>query len=125
MITFYLRLTDGNEQVYPFTTWKLYTQPHGWHLNRAEYRIYSFTKGEMTRHSVNAEKSFTTDEYIYTLNYLTNQAINDSTKISKLKSFASFMVGNYNEYAIVKETYNPFNIFENSQNYDTTTVLRF
>ncbi|MEJ8804014.1 hypothetical protein [Pontibacter sp. H249] len=122
----------GFGELYPFATWKLYTQPLGSKNIYEEYRIYTLAPDNAMwqRQSVmNNPKDFTQDEYVYTLNKLVAGALSDAPDSvmfrSRLQSFVKYVAPPAAAYKIVKETYHPLEHLHHPQHYDTLTVLRF
>lgn len=116
--------------IYPFFSWKLYSQPLGTNGRFAEYRIYSKNNNETTYHRnpIKELSTFTTDEYVYTLNYFVAKTIEDPTKYkSRLLAACKHLVPHADDYKIVSETYKPADLYllPNKYKYDTTTVISF
>lgn len=122
----------GWGEIYPFATWKLYTQPLGSKHTFTEYRIYSFSEEQQNweRQPVpTTSPNFTPDEYVYTLNKLVAASMADSPDTAlfknRLKVFVQYVAPPADRYKIVRETYSPLELIENPQQYDTLTVIRF
>ena len=116
--------------LYPFFSWKLYTQPYGWENKADQYRIYVRNDDSITytRKSVKATSTFTTDEYVYTLRALVAKSLegDEQTKTlskQKLDVLVRHLEPNYAHYKIVKETFVPTELIASPQKYDTCTVL--
>ena len=115
---------------YPFFSWKLYTQPLGTQGRFEEYRIYSKMKMDsvFNRNNIREIPTFTTDEYVYTLNYFVNKTLSYPSEYkARLLVVCKHFVPNSDEYKIVLESYNPSDLYSNNNknNYDTTTVVTF
>lgn len=126
--SFFKLFTDkmGWNIPYPFTSWKLYTQPYGWENTASQYRIYAnkHEGGTFERIPVQATLSFTPDEYIYTLNSLVNKSLNNVPgSRNKLLIFAMHVEPNYYKYKIVKETFVPTELLVSPEKFDTTSFL--
>ncbi|TAH26077.1 MAG: hypothetical protein EAZ07_05145 [Cytophagales bacterium] len=115
---------------HPFFSWKLYSQPLGTHGYFEEYRIYSKMKENdvFHRNSVRDIPTFTTDEYVYAINYFVNQTLTNPNEYKwRLQVLCKHLVPNADEYKIVLETYCPSDLYSksNQNKYDTTTVVSF
>ncbi|MHA6248300.1 hypothetical protein ACXYMU_10215 [Pontibacter sp. CAU 1760] len=121
----------GFGEVYPFATWKLYTQPLGNKQVYEEYRLYTLTPGDSAfrRLSVQATDAFTADEYVYTLHALTQAALGQGAASGKAKArllqFARHVAPAATQYQVVQERYHPKHHAAAPQAYDTRTVIRF
>lgn len=118
----------GFGEVYPFATWKLYTQPLGNKQAYAEYRLYTLTPGDSVfrRQAIRPTATFTTDEYVYTLHALTQAALGqDAASKARLLQFARHVAPGARQYKIVQESYHPKLHVTAPQTYDTRTVIRF
>ncbi|WP_439879570.1 hypothetical protein ACSX1A_10300 [Pontibacter sp. MBLB2868] len=122
----------GWGEVYPFATWKLYTQPLGSKHTFTEFRIYTLAKGEQhwkRQPVITNSPNFTPDEYVYTLNKLISASTSDSPDTtlfkSKLEIFVKYIAPAAEHYKIVRETYSPLELLQNPQHYDTLTVISF
>ena len=117
--------------IYPFFDWKLFSQPSATKLKTSEYRIYSKKNNEkfFKRNKITPIKDYSADEYVYSLNYLTQCTLDDSLPGSpskqKLLLFITHVVPNADKYKIVLETYNPKELLVNPNKYDTTTIITF
>lgn len=127
----FVTIKKGWGEVYPFFTWKLYSQPIGTKGEVIEYRIYgkNLNESQFDRICVKDTGSFTPDEYVYTFNFLINETLNDSLNRNgfkeKLLLFVRHVSPSKDQYKVVREVYNPEKILLNPQNYDTTTVVIF
>ena len=117
---------------HPFFSWKLYSQPLGTHGFFEEYRIYSKMKTDSVYHrnSIKAIPTFTTDEYVYTLNYFVEKTLSDPSEYKwRLLAACKHFVPIADQYKIVIERYNPSDWYstkiKNQNKYDTTTVVTF
>ena len=128
-----LSLVTSNQNLgnpYPFFSWKLYSQPLGTHGNFSEYRIYSKMKTETIYHrnSIIELSTFTTDEYLYTLNYFVAKTLAHPSKYKvRLLEACKHLVPDAKEYKIVLETYKPSDLYSlaNKNKYDTITIVGF
>ena len=121
----------GLGEIYPFFFWKLYSQPLGTQRTYTEYRIYSRDNDDhdFKRNPIRATKTFTLDDYLYTLNYLISHALEDSLSAGdyrkKLLVFSRHVVPGKKDYKIVSETYRPADLLIPNYTYDTATVISF
>ncbi|MCJ8164567.1 hypothetical protein MKJ04_06885 [Pontibacter sp. E15-1] len=121
----------GFGEVYPFASWKLYTQPLGYKRHVEEYRIYTMPKGatQYVRQPVSPTVTFSQDEYVYTLTTLVQAALAEGQTSVKAKarllSFAQHVAPAASHYKIVRESYTPNLHSIAPQRYDTLTVLTF
>ncbi|WP_337068704.1 hypothetical protein [Pontibacter sp. 13R65] len=125
-------LSSGWGEVYPFFSWKLFTQPLGNKGSYTEYRIYTSNTKEgakWQRQEIKATPTFTTDEYYYCFNALVKTALADSARGSNAKanlfSFVRHVVPAAHAYKIVEEIYAPLELLNNPTRYDTLTVITF
>lgn len=116
--------------LYPFFSWKLYTQPYGWENKANQYRIYASNDSSeaYARKSVKATSTFTTDEYVYVLRALVEKSLegeeqDKSISKQKLYAFVQHLEPDYKYFKIVKETFIPTELLKSPQKYDTCTVL--
>lgn len=122
----------GWSEIYPFYFWKLYSQPAGWSKHYTSYRVYAKNLEETTWTRLKNENraTFNKDETLYFLNHITIRLINGQTKeqrskdLIKLKVFCNYIAPEFDEYKIVAEDFNPLELIENEQRYDTTTVVK-
>ncbi|GAB3199493.1 hypothetical protein GCM10027293_18550 [Pontibacter aydingkolensis] len=119
----------GLGEFYPFANWKLFTQPLGSKNHYQEYRVYTLPIGDTAwqrQPVISGSESYTKDEYIYTLNSLTQHALADSAAFhTRLLTFVKYISPPASAYKIVQETYQPLEYVRNPQHYDTLTVIRF
>jgi hypothetical protein len=126
----YYTIEKGWGEVYPFFTFKLFSQPLGNKHTYTEYRIYSKSSldEKFKRNKIKGTETFTYEEYIYTFNHLIKQTLNDpQNKIKHKKNLLSFIkhvVPGQKEYKVVSETYHPYLYLINGS-YDTATVITF
>ncbi|RIJ42631.1 hypothetical protein [Pontibacter oryzae] len=126
-----LSLALGFGELYPFATWKLYTQPLGSKREVKEYRIYTQQANSSTwqRQPVHPAATFTQDEYVYTLNALTQAATaatgDTLAAQTRLLLFTRTVAPGAAKYKIVEERYNPQELLQNANAYDTLTIVRF
>lgn len=117
--------------IYPFSPYKLFTQPMGTKNTFTEYRIYSrpTLKENFKRNPIKETPSYDYDSYGYLFNFLTNKVIekkesHDEYK-QKLLLFSKHIVPAQAEYKIVSETYHPLDLLNKPNKYDTATVITF
>lgn len=117
-------------EVYPFFYWKLYSQPAGNASVKVfdHYRLYAqkIKNTPFERIPIQEHKSFTKDDQQYFLRHYIPKVLEnprDTNALSKLKVFAVYIAPDYQQYKIVKESYELKKLLENRQNYDTTTVF--
>lgn len=117
--------------IYPFLSYKLYTNPLGSKNTYSQYRIYSksFDSNQFHRNAMEKTEAYDLDSYYYMINYLTGHIL-DSTEETdsykrKLLLFAKIVVPNQSEYKIVEETFRPSDILKGNIQYDTITVVTF
>lgn len=122
----------GIGELYPFATWKLFTQPIGSKNFAKDYRIYTLAPGQKVwqRQTVPKDSEiYTPDEYFYTLNGLAEGALSGKADTAvyraRLRSFAKYVAPGAAAYRIVQETYKPSQLLQHPQHYDTLTVIRF
>ncbi len=117
----------GWGEIYPFYFWKLYSQPAGWAQKYTGYRIYAKNKSEThwTRLANIPRATFNRDETLYFLNPITARLIQHPNKkdFLKLKIFCTYIAPEYDDYKVVAEIFNPLDLVQNPNNYDTSTVL--
>ena len=121
----------GAGELYPFFTWKLYSQPLGSARTFTEYRIYCKKNGEnhFRRIAIKPTSTFTAEEYVYTFNSLIAKTLKDTTIAlghkNKLLSFIKHVQPGADQYKVVAETYHPKDLANGISQYDTITVISF
>lgn len=126
-----LTLHFGLGEIYPFYTWKLYSQPLGSTGYYTEYRIYSTinSKQKFKRKPIKATPTFTREEYVYTFNALVAKTLANSVGSTdykaKLLLFIKHVDPGAAAYKVVSETYNPKDLAAGLSHYDTATVVTF
>ncbi len=123
-------IRQGWGEIYPFTTWKLFTQPRGNKGQVAFYRIYlkEPRSGQYVRQPVKPMRTFTQDEYVYTLDYLVTEALPDSARQKslakeKVSAFVQYLYPEAEDYKIVRENYALGNAATPVVLLDTATLL--
>ena len=121
----------GWSEIYPFYFWKLYSQPAGWAKHYTSYRVYvQDSTGSWIRLENKDRATFNKDETLYFLNAITQRLIGEQTEqerskdLKKLKIFCEYLAPGFQDYKVVAEEYNPLDLIENIQDYDTTTVVQ-
>lgn len=122
----------GWSEIYPFYFWKLYSQPAGWAKHYTSYRVYAkkTTDTTWTRLENKHRATFNKDETLYFLNPITTRLINEQTEaertkdLKKLGVFCRYIAPDFDTYKVVAEDFNPLDLIEDKQNYDTTTVVQ-
>ncbi len=117
-------------KIYPFFSWKLFSQPLGTKNYIEEFRIYSKKNSDSLYHrnAIKKTETFSTDEYVYTLYYFTTKAIkNPQNYKARLYDFCKHVEPDQDNYKIVLESYKPSDLqnIQNKNRYDTTTVVTF
>jgi hypothetical protein len=121
----------ASHNLYPFLSYRLYTQPLGAKGAYTEYRIYSRTSDSkiFQRNSIKETPSYDYDSYLYMINYLTNESlkpgISQQEYKNKLLLFAKQVHPGQAEYKVVSETYYPSDLLTKKLIYDTVTVITF
>jgi len=127
----FITISIGGAEIYPFSCFKLYTQPCGSKNSNTEYRIYSRAKLKepFHRNPNHLTEIFDSDGYSYTFSYLIRKTLEDSLNHEghkkKLLVFAKYVVPDQTEYKIVAETYHPLDLMKNPIPYDTATIITF
>ena len=116
--------------IYPFFSWKLYTQPVKTGQMITDYRIYSQSLMDtiFRRNSIVSVNDFSDEEYSYTFNALVNACISDTSDQQakkKLIIFLKHVVPDKKAYKIVSESYTARDLYINDYHYDTSTVISF
>ena len=126
----YYTISKGWGVIYPFSTYKLFSQPFGNKHTYSHYRIYTkaYTDQTFRRNKIHATPSYSLDDYVYTLNLLTERTVQDSLNRDKhkikLNTFVQHVLPEQKEYKIVSETYHPMEYLKKGS-YDTATVISF
>jgi hypothetical protein len=123
----YFTTQKGWSEIYPFYFWKLYSQPAGWQQKYTAYRIYAKNENDpnWTRLKNDNRATFNRDETLYFLNPITNRIIESASKkdIQKLGVFCRYIAPEYSQHKVVAEVFNPLDLLEDENNYDTSTVI--
>lgn len=121
----------GLGEIYPFFSYKLYTQPLGSTHVSTEYRIYtrSSAASSFKRNPIKETRTFDFDSYAFTFNFLVSKSVEAGDQQEeyqkKLLIFAKHVVPGQAEYKIVSETYHPLDLLKKNTPYDTATVIAF
>lgn len=112
----------GYGEIYPFFFWKLFSQPIGSKGQDELLRIYALDSNDTwERIPIRETKTFLRDDIMYSLSFNVNDSLNGEMR---LKYLCEHLYPGYKEYRIYKEVYNPKDILEDPDNYDTVFVTK-
>lgn len=121
----------GWDEIYPFAHWRLFSEPVGINEPATAYRVYirSDSTEDWRRVALSPSATMTRKEQGYVLNYWAAQYLRDTTNAdirSRLRTAAETIAPEESSsYRVVAETFLALPIYEDSTQYDTTTVVRF
>lgn len=124
-------LRQGWGEVYPFATWKLYTQPRGSNHVYSTFRIYTRHAGDtiFRRQTVEATPTFNQDDYGFMLENLGSSTLADSAHqtnaLERLQVFVKHLYPNAREYRVVLEKVQVKDLLHHPEKYEADTVARF
>ena len=105
----------------------MYSQPAGWQPKYTSYRVYAKNDDDQnwTRLKNDNRATFNRDETLYFLNPITNRIIENATEkdIQKLGVFCRYIAPEYTQHKVVAEVFNPLDLLEDENHYDTSTVI--
>lgn len=111
----------GFGEIYPFFHWNI-NGPLRSAKKMSQLRIYALDSNHvLERIPINETKTFLRDDIIYSLSYNVKDSLNGE---KRLKYLCEHLYPGYKEYRIYKEVYNPKDILEDPENYDTVFVTK-
>lgn len=121
----------GFGEIYPFADWRLYSAPVGINEEASTFRVYSHDEQSDTwiRHSLEPNRAFTRKEAGYILNYWSRHVKDDGGRDDRsrlaLYETARLFGPDNARLRVVEETFFSLLLYENPEQYDTTTVAVF
>ena len=118
----------GGPSIYPFTYWKLYTQPLGNVSPIDDYRIYAITLNNDTLRIENKGYNYmNNDDYYYFLTLEASKIKEKKYSLSyhkqRIFDFGQFIAPNHLKYLLVKESFDPFEISKDSSKFRKEIIL--
>lgn len=115
------------EEIYPFTHWKLYSQPLGNDYQYTDFRLYGIKNKDTFRIANKNYKNFDYDDFYYFVTIEVNKLNQNKNLTNKrLGDFGDFITNNkFNHYLFVEEFFNPIEIYKDSTNYSKKIIYEF
>lgn len=117
----YFTSRNGYGEIYPFYHWNISGSVNS-ETRGSQLRVYALDSSNVwTRIPVKKSGTFDREDIIHFLGF---HSKGNTTSKMKLKSLCEYLYPGYREYRIYQETYNPKDILENPENYDTVFVTK-
>ncbi len=117
--------SDKWGELYPFTSWKLFTQPHGISDTCLTYRIYTYQDGEYVRKSnTSTEKGLNRDDKYYLLSYIAYcKPLDSAASQKKFQTLCHFLYPDCNSFQLIEEYYRPSEVQQNPNPHAIKVIL--
>lgn len=112
------------QEIYPFTHWKLYSQPLGNDYQYTDYRLYGIKNRDTIRIANKNYPNFRSDDFYYFIT-IESKKINKNKQLTnkRLGDFGDFITKNkFNHYLLIEEFFNPIDIYKDSTNYSKKII---